>query len=188
MDNILWVAGQYPAGICIFALLCQYSLHISQDEVASNVATSKEGKTFTHTGDAKIIPEQGERSQDELSSKSSQNHSLPNIIHSRGKIWSAAFWLSLQYYAFLKLGSKIRLAEQEQEGFVWTAMIALFPPTIVNIISTTKLCEAMQRVESHQKSSTGPNKPYFLTAGMVGFTFFLVLIPWIQAFWVLLWS
>lgn len=183
-----WVAGFYPAGIAFFAILCQYSLSVSGNEDISTVIEPKAAKVPTQNENTETEPQEDDEAQDLHQRLPSQNHKQSHIIHSRRTVWFAAMWLSLQYYALLRMGSKIRLVGQEQEDFGWIALMALFLPTLVILISAAKLFEALERVESHQRLSGELKEQYYLTGGMVSLSFFLVLIPWYQAIWILIWS
>lgn len=185
MDNVRWVVAYYPAGIVIFGVLCQFLVYVPDNESLSHLTLSKTEETHMSTKNVNIVSQQRRNTQDLPAPLNPEDQKLPTPVHSRSTVWFAAFWLSLQLYSLLRMGSKISIVEQEKPGFIWPAMICLFIPTFMTLMSIVRLGEALERVEAHRKLSTGLRERHFLNMEILGMTVLLILIPWIQAGWVL---
>lgn len=187
MNDVAWVVGFYPAVISIYAILCQSQLHVPKDTLClpSSTQFEVERKSIATNKVRIITQEQKDVSDYSIRFESENQKPLP-IVRSRSSIWIAAFWFTLQSYCLIRMGSKVGPAEQQQTGFVWLAMIFLCIPTILHILSVGKLYEALENIETYQRSSIEPKQEYFISAFGVAVTLLLGLIPWIQVVLVLI--
>lgn len=185
METVQRVLVYYPAGIVIFGALCQALVYVPSDErQQSPLITSKAEQTPPPTKTVDTVSQQQTTSQDLPAPPNAQSQNPPTTVPSRNTVWFATFWLLLQLYSILRMGSSISVAEQEQPGLVWPAMISLFFTTFMTLMSIVRLDEALQRAEAYQKVSTGAKERYFLNVEMLVLMGLLVFVPWVQAGWV----
>lgn len=182
MDDRQWVAVGYPFGISCFAVLCLFALYDPSEEDGNSSETSEIKQPTTITERAGVTTQEQKDIKPPTANTESQHTNIPKRL----SLYFAAFWLTLQYYTLLRMGTKIKVAEHEQTGFVWVAMIALFLPTLVVWISAAKLASAVATFEAHQRLNKEPEGLFVLSVELVGSSFLLLLVPWIQAVYVLI--
>lgn len=203
MDDVVWFGVYYPAVITIYAVLCQSRLYVPQDTPHQHhhhhhyhhhyhhhpaAGPFEAGRRSILAEDVRTVIHEQKDVPNDPAQFESKHHTPLTTVHSRSTIWWAAFWLTLQCYCLIRMGTKIRPAEQQQAGFIWPAMIILCIPTFLTLASIGDLHEALESVESYQESSIEPKQEYFLTANGVVAVSWLWLVPWIQAILVLVWS
>lgn len=187
MDDVAWVIGFYPVLITMYTILCQSQLHIPRDVHRNPSSNPFEAGTRSIPADKiKVIVQEQKDIPDDYVRLESEHQKPSAVVKSRISIWIAAFWLALQLYCLIRMGNKIGPAEQQCAGFIWIATISLCLPTFVSIQSVGKLYEALENVESYQRSSIESKQEYFLTSFGVSTALLLVLIPWFQAVLVLI--
>lgn len=194
MDHVKWVAAYYPAAIVIQSVLCQVQLYVPDDTHCRHCGHCRYCPTtrFEQRREALLASRATDIAQEQKSISNlpmpfnSECHDPTSTIHSRSSIWIAAFWLALQLYCMIRMGSNISPAEQQQPGFVWPFMIILCFPSFTVLTSLGKLHEALQAIESYQRSSMESKEEYFLSADGVAIAACLGLVPWFQIILVLI--
>lgn len=188
MDDKQWLLAGYPAGIAIFSVLCQAALHVPEDEDCNSSSTREAGKINAHSEKGYTVSEAQKDANHFYSQLNSEAQGPRPSFPKRSSLWFAAFWLILQYYALLRMGSKIQIVEHERPGSVWVALIVLFISTVAVWISAAKLADALVTLGAHQRSNDEQGGPLVPRVELVGFSFVLLLVPWVQLLYVLIWS